>query len=83
MPETAEPLRYPCCTRSTARALERHRVLQSVPPALTRADLLVLVRTNLRLARIDDATLGIDGMSDGGLRALLDNVLAALPSPAR
>ena len=47
------------------------------PPPLSRADLLTRVRVNLRLARVDDATLNLAGMSDGELRAMLDDLHAA------
>jgi hypothetical protein len=37
----------------------------------------VRVRYKLRLARVDGTSLGIDGMSEGGRRALLDDLHAA------
>ena len=56
----------------------RPRPLASAaPPPLTRADLLVRVRYKLRLARVDDSTIGIDRVSKGGLRAMLGDLLAA------
>jgi hypothetical protein len=57
----------------------RPRPLASAaPPPLTRADLLVRVRYKLRLARVDDSTIGIDRVSKGGLRAMLGVIETAL-----
>jgi hypothetical protein len=47
-------------------------------PPLTRADLLGRVRFNLQVARVNETGLDIDRMSDGGLRALLGDIQAAL-----
>jgi hypothetical protein len=60
---------------------------QALPPAtlppLSRADLIVRVRFKLRLARVDDTTLGIDAMSDSGLLAMLGDLETAPALPLR
>jgi hypothetical protein len=69
-------------------ALPRARHPQSLAqvstlPPLSRADLIVRVRFKLRLALVDDTTLGVDAMSDSGLLAMLGDLETAPALPLR
>jgi len=64
--------------RPPARCPRALAALAPLLPPLTRVDLLARVKLKLRLARVDDATVGLERVSDCGLRAMLVDIETAL-----